>query len=74
MDVPHNEKRFAGYDKDSKELDAETMQKYIMVRPLLPGSLWVSFMHSVVRIGSSVWHTFQQRVGGMLPLRMDSPL
>jgi large subunit ribosomal protein L5e len=30
MDVPHNEKRFAGYDKDSKELDAETMQKYIM--------------------------------------------
>jgi len=32
MDVPHNEKRFAGYDKDSKELDAETMQKYIMVR------------------------------------------
>eukprot|EP00976_Prorocentrum_cordatum_P076662 1182391-Prorocentrum_minimum.AAC.3 len=32
MDVPHNEKRFAGYDKDSKELDSEVLQKYIMVR------------------------------------------
>lgn len=30
MDVPHNEKRFAGYDKDSKELDSEVLQKYIM--------------------------------------------
>jgi large subunit ribosomal protein L5e len=30
MDVPHNEKRFAGYDKDGKELDSEVLQKYIM--------------------------------------------
>jgi len=30
MDVPHNEKRFDGYEKDSKELDAEVMQKYIL--------------------------------------------
>jgi large subunit ribosomal protein L5e len=30
--VPHNEKRFAGYDKESKELDSEVLQKYIMVR------------------------------------------
>eukprot|EP00238_Polyblepharides_amylifera_P000142 CAMPEP_0196571244 /NCGR_PEP_ID=MMETSP1081-20130531/1426_1 /TAXON_ID=36882 /ORGANISM="Pyramimonas amylifera, Strain CCMP720" /LENGTH=291 /DNA_ID=CAMNT_0041888111 /DNA_START=79 /DNA_END=954 /DNA_ORIENTATION=- len=30
MDVPHNEKRFAGYDKDSKQLDSEVMQKYIL--------------------------------------------
>lgn len=30
MDVPHNEKRFAGYDKDGKELDSEVLQKYIL--------------------------------------------
>jgi len=30
MDVPHNEKRFAGYDKEGKELDSEVLQKYIM--------------------------------------------
>lgn len=30
MDVPHNEKRFAGYDKEGKELDSEILQKYIM--------------------------------------------
>lgn len=30
LDVPHNEKRFVGYDKDSKELDAEVLQKYIL--------------------------------------------
>lgn len=28
--VPHNEKRFPGYDIESKELDAETLQKYIV--------------------------------------------
>lgn len=27
--VPHNEKRFPGYDQESKELDAETLRKYI---------------------------------------------
>jgi large subunit ribosomal protein L5e len=27
--VPHSEKRFPGYDMESKELDAETLQKYI---------------------------------------------
>jgi len=30
MDVPHNEKRFVGYDKDGKELDSEVLQKYIL--------------------------------------------
>jgi len=30
LDVPHNEKRFAGYDKEGKELDSEVLQKYIM--------------------------------------------
>jgi large subunit ribosomal protein L5e len=29
LDIPHNEKRFAGYDKDSKELDTETFQRYL---------------------------------------------
>ena len=28
--IPHNEKRFPGYDPESKELDAETLQKYIV--------------------------------------------
>jgi len=28
--VPHNEKRFPGYDIESKELDAEVLQKYIV--------------------------------------------
>jgi len=27
--IPHNEKRFPGYDQESKELDADTMRKYI---------------------------------------------
>lgn len=30
LDVPHNEKRFVGYDRDSKEFDAETLRKYIL--------------------------------------------
>ncbi|KAG7668551.1 hypothetical protein Ndes2526B_g03826 [Nannochloris sp. 'desiccata'] len=29
LDVPHNEKRFVGYDRDTKEFDAETLRKYI---------------------------------------------
>lgn len=29
LDIPHNEKRFVGYDRDTKEFDAETLQKYI---------------------------------------------
>ncbi|CAI9094590.1 OLC1v1030355C4 [Oldenlandia corymbosa var. corymbosa] len=29
LDIPHSEKRFAGYGKDSKELDTETHRKYI---------------------------------------------
>jgi large subunit ribosomal protein L5e len=27
--IPHNEKRFPGYDPESKELDAEMLKKYI---------------------------------------------
>lgn len=27
--IPHSEKRFPGYDPEAKELDAETLQKYI---------------------------------------------
>lgn len=27
--IPHNEKRFPGYDQETKELDAETLRKYI---------------------------------------------
>jgi len=27
--IPHNEKRFPGYDTESKELDAEVLKKYI---------------------------------------------
>ncbi|KAH8830500.1 hypothetical protein DL96DRAFT_1593187 [Flagelloscypha sp. PMI_526] len=27
--IPHNDKRFPGYDPESKELDAETLKKYI---------------------------------------------
>lgn len=29
LDIPHNEKRFVGYDASSKEYDAEIMKKYI---------------------------------------------
>ncbi|KAG8459896.1 hypothetical protein KFE25_010945 [Diacronema lutheri] len=29
LDIPHSEKRFPGYDKDEKSLDAETHRKYI---------------------------------------------
>jgi large subunit ribosomal protein L5e len=27
--IPHSDKRFPGYDPESKELDAETLKKYI---------------------------------------------
>ena len=27
--IPHNEKRFPGYDPETKELDAEVLKKYI---------------------------------------------
>ena len=29
LDIPHNEKRFAGYEPDEKEFDPEVMSKYI---------------------------------------------
>ncbi len=29
LDIPHNEKRFVGYDKDSKELDTDVLQRYL---------------------------------------------
>ncbi|GFQ03754.1 60S ribosomal protein l5 [Phtheirospermum japonicum] len=29
LDIPHSEKRFAGFNKDSKQLDAEVHRKYI---------------------------------------------
>lgn len=29
LDIPHNEKRFVGYDRDAKEFDAEMLRKYI---------------------------------------------
>lgn len=29
LHIPHNEKRFPGYDPESKELDAEVLKKYI---------------------------------------------
>jgi large subunit ribosomal protein L5e len=29
LHIPHSEKRFPGYDIESKELDAETLRKYI---------------------------------------------
>jgi len=29
LNIPHNEKRYVGYDKDSKELDTEMFQKYL---------------------------------------------
>jgi large subunit ribosomal protein L5e len=28
--IPHNEKRYPGYDPESKSLDAEVLQKYIV--------------------------------------------
>lgn len=30
LDIPHSDKRFAGYDKDDKKLDTETHAQYIM--------------------------------------------
>lgn len=29
LDIPHSEKRFAGFSKDSKQLDSELHRKYI---------------------------------------------
>lgn len=29
LDIPHSDKRFAGFSKDGKQLDAETHRKYI---------------------------------------------
>jgi len=30
LDIPHNEKRFVGYDKDSKELDTDVLGRYLV--------------------------------------------
>ncbi|RWR71910.1 60S ribosomal protein L5-like protein [Cinnamomum micranthum f. kanehirae] len=30
LDIPHSDKRFAGYNKDDKQLDAEAHRKYIL--------------------------------------------
>jgi len=29
LDIPHSDKRFAGFDKDKKELDADVHRKYV---------------------------------------------
>lgn len=29
LDIPHSEKRFVGYDREKKELDSDTLRKYI---------------------------------------------
>jgi large subunit ribosomal protein L5e len=29
LDIPHSDKRFAGYDKESKRFDADVHRKYI---------------------------------------------
>jgi large subunit ribosomal protein L5e len=29
LDIPHSDKRFAGFNKDGKQLDAEVHRKYI---------------------------------------------
>jgi hypothetical protein len=29
FDIPHSDKRFSGYEKDEKQLDAEVHRKYI---------------------------------------------
>ena len=29
LDIPHSEKRFVGYDRDGKSLDAEMLHKFI---------------------------------------------
>ena len=29
LDIPHSEKRFVGYDRDGKSLDAEQLHKFI---------------------------------------------
>ena len=29
LDIPHSDKRFVGYSAEDKELDAETLRKYI---------------------------------------------
>lgn len=29
LDIPHSEKRFAGFAKDSKQLDADVHRKYL---------------------------------------------
>lgn len=29
LDIPHNEKRYAGYDTQDKSLDSDTLERYI---------------------------------------------
>ncbi|CAH9073466.1 unnamed protein product [Cuscuta europaea] len=42
LDIPHSEKRFAGFTKDSKQLDADTHRKYIY------GGHVVAYMNSLM--------------------------
>ena len=52
LDIPHSEKRFAGFKKDDKQLDAEVHRKYIFgghvasymrVRPSFLPCLYITF-------------------------------
>lgn len=49
LDVPHSEKRFVGYDRDGKSLDAEQLRKFIY------GGAIADYMNEMqVRIGHRV--------------------
>lgn len=48
LDIPHNKKRFAGFDKDDKKLDEETHAQYIMARPRVTASFAIAYCPSAV--------------------------
>jgi large subunit ribosomal protein L5e len=47
LDIPHSDKRFAGFDKEKKELDAEVHRKYIFgghVAAYMKACIHISFI------------------------------
>lgn len=65
MDIPHSDKRFAGFSKDNKQLDAEVHRKYIYgghvaayMRVILARQMQKSILLSVSLMGSIVNYVF----------------
>ena len=62
LNVPHSEKRFVGYDSESKELDAETLHKFIY------GGHVADYMNEMQVLSEQEHQPFRSCIGAALGL------